>query len=121
MILPEGHTFGDIRGLIRCTPEQALEDFGFVMSPSAEGIILRGYTYKNTYGKKIKGTFVSNYIPPGNPQTIPQQAWRDVMKDAVAEWKALHPYVQDEWRRKAKGKKASGYNLFLRDYLEQHH
>jgi hypothetical protein len=90
------------------------------MRPDASGVVFRGYTYLNANGKKIKGTFISNYIPPGNPQTTKQQDWRKIMKDAVISWQDPHtdkPY----WYKKARGVKMSGYNLFVREYLRQHH
>jgi hypothetical protein len=120
MILPEGNPFGQIRGLIRCTPEEALRDFNFVMSPSAEGVIFRGYTYLNANGKKIKGTFASNYIPPSNPQTIPQQAKRGIFAHAILHWQLLDESEKDEYRRRARQLKMSGYNLHNKEYLNSH-
>jgi hypothetical protein len=120
MILPEGNPFGSLRGRIKCTPEEALKSWGFVMREDATGVIFRGYTYLNPNGKKIRGTFISNYIPPGNPKTEKQKAWRKIMKDAVAHWLLLCPPEQTEWRRKAKKMKMSGYNLHNREWLRTH-
>ena len=121
MILPEGNPFGTIRGLIRCTPEEALRDFGFTMDPEAQGIIFRGYTYLASTGKKVKGTFVSNYFPPGNPQTGKQQTWRGVLREAILHWQLLDPPAKAEYRRRAKNMKMSGYNLHNREWLRDHH
>lgn len=120
MILPEGNPFGEIRGLIRCTPEEAIRDFGFAMREDAQGVIFRGYTYLSPNGKKLKGTFLSNYIPSGNPQTIPQQAWRTIMHDAVVHWQLLHLEEKNIYRQRAKKMNMSGFNLHNKEYLQSH-
>ena len=61
----------------------------------------------------------TNYFPK-NPQTIPQQAWRQVFKDMVATWNALNPAEKAEWNKKAAKLPYSGYCLFTKWYLDSH-
>jgi len=120
MLLPNNHPFGSLRGKLSCTPEMALEMFGFVMHPDATGVIFRVYRYKD--GPSVKtGTFISNYFPPSNPQTPAQQAHRAKMKAAVLHWQGLTPEQRAEWNAKAKKKqrKYAGYQLHNQDFIRK--
>jgi len=124
MIIPEGHRFGEMRGKISCTPEEALKEYNFIMSPTAQGILFRGYTYLDALGHKHKGTFISNWNPPANPQTGPQQAWRDKMHDAVLDWQFLvthNPGAVQAFNKRARKIHMSGFNLHNKEYLNAHH
>lgn len=57
------------------------------------------------------------FYRPTNPQTIPQQALRGTFADGVANWQGLTTLEKVEYNNRAKGKKMSGYNLFLREYM----
>ena len=59
------------------------------------------------------------YIP-SNPQSGPQQSNRQKITDGVAAWQALTDEQKDVYNERAKYKKLSGYNLFLREYLLSH-
>jgi hypothetical protein len=91
------------------------------MRPRAEGVIFRGYTYQDENGHNKKGTFLSNYTPPGNPQTIPQQTWRATMTAAVLNWHNLGQQAKQSWNNRAKKMHMSGFNLHNREYLRDHH
>ena len=60
------------------------------------------------------------YYVPTNPQTIPQQANRQKITDGVIAWQALTDSQKDVYNERAKYKKLSGYNLFLKEYLLSH-
>jgi len=54
-----------------------------------------------------------------NPQTIRQQSWRDVVASGVLAWRALSASQKLKWNKLANGRRMSGYNAFLSDYLNQ--
>jgi hypothetical protein len=57
------------------------------------------------------------YYITKNPRYAPQQAWRQIFADAVLAWQGLTPAEKAVYNIKAKGKRMSGYNLFLKEYL----
>jgi hypothetical protein len=116
MIVPEGQ-LQNLTGKVKCTPEEALANWGFIMSPTAQGVIFRRYTYIDSCGHKRKGVFISNYNPPGNPQTPRQQEWRKKMEEAVTLWQKLPMETKRKWNQKAIPLRMSGFNLHNREYL----
>jgi hypothetical protein len=60
------------------------------------------------------------YYIPKNPRTAAQQAWRSVFAGAVSAWHELTPEEKAAYNENAKGKRMSGYNLFIREYLLSH-
>lgn len=111
----KGFHWGKITGKLSCTPEQALRDFGFGMKPDAQGIIFREYTYTNAEGKRVKGTFINNYFPPSNPQTVTQQANRRrfaILSHIAVEHPDLIYKVWQPLSKKRDPKKAHGFNEF---------
>jgi len=60
------------------------------------------------------------YYITKNPRTIPQQANRQIYADGVAAWQALTENEKATYNIRAKGKKYSGYNLYLKEYLLSH-
>jgi hypothetical protein len=60
------------------------------------------------------------YYIPRNPRTTTQQAWRSVFAQAVFAWQQLTPEEKMFYNERAKGKRMSGYNLFIREYLLSH-
>lgn len=119
MILKPGNRWGAITGKISWTPAQALKETGFVMHPDALGVIFRTYTYLDNNNQPHKGTFISNYFPPSNPQTPAQQHRRGIFAGAVARWQALHPGQREEWNKRARGHPLSGFNLFMRNAMKE--
>lgn len=73
-LMRKGLQWGDLRGLIRITGAEALEDFGFTTKPGAEGIMFRKYTYVTSGGKRTTGIFINNYMPRVQPHTPAQTA-----------------------------------------------
>jgi len=59
------------------------------------------------------------YIPT-NPQTGPQQAWRQVYTDSIVAWHNLTDEQKEIYNENAIGQKMSGYNLFQKEYLLSH-
>jgi len=60
------------------------------------------------------------YYITKNPRYAPQQAWRGIFADAVLAWQGLTAPEKAVYNIKAKGKRMSGYNFFLKEYLESH-
>lgn len=58
-----------------------------------------------------------DFYVPYNPRTAEQQAWRSDFADAVASWQSLTNEEKKEYNSKAQGKKMSGYNLYISNYL----
>lgn len=86
--------------------------FGFYSKYS--GIYQKHYYYGEAYISKMK------FYRPTNPQTVDQQNWRAVMADAVLAWQSLDLDAKKIFNKRAVQYKISGYNLFLRDYLNSH-
>lgn len=76
--------------------------------------------YQRRRGKKGQINVLEKFYRPTNPRTVPQQAQRAKMTAAVAAWQSLTGSQQKEYDVKAKGKQMSGFNLFLREYLNSH-
>ena len=60
------------------------------------------------------------YYITRNPRTPAQQAQRQKFADAVHAWQDLTEEEKMSYNERAKGKRLSGYNLFLREYLLSH-
>jgi len=119
MILQPGNRWGKITGKISWTPEQALKETGFVMHPDALGVIFRTYTNLDDNNQPRKGTFISNYFPPSNPQTPAQQHRRGIFAGAVTRWQTLSSEQKKEWNKQARGRPLSGFNLFMKEAMTQ--
>lgn len=119
MILKPGNPWGRIRGKVSLNPEQALKMWGFIMDPTAKGVIFREYTYLDDNLKKHRGTFISNYFPPSNPQTEPQQANREKMRNAVIHWQSLDQGRKNFYNREASRRhlQMSGFNYHNRLHM----
>jgi len=57
------------------------------------------------------------YYIPKNPRTVSQQSNRQKYKNAVAAWQALTNSQKEVYNMRARNKKFSGYNLFIKEYL----
>ncbi len=60
------------------------------------------------------------YYITRNPRTEPQQTNRAKMAAAVLAWQGLTTPEKMVYYKRAIGKRLSGYNLFLKEYLESH-
>ena len=70
----------------------------------------------DTQGPKQQVLRQEFYIP-SNPRTVPQQAQRTKMANAILAWQGLTTEQKNVYNENAKYKKLSGYNLFLKGYL----
>lgn len=82
------------------------------ITPTSRIGIYRRFT-QGPVRRIVKNRF---YIPT-NPRTVPQQARRQVYADGVAAWQALTYPEKQVYNTRAKGRKLSGYNLFMQEYL----
>lgn len=57
---------------------------------------------------------------PKNKKTIPQQANRAKFADAITAWQGLTEEQKKIYNTNSSGKQMSGYNLFIRQYLQSH-
>ena len=57
------------------------------------------------------------YYITRNPRSYEQQANRQKYADGVAAWQALTSDEKNQYNIRAKGKRMSGYNLFLKEYM----
>lgn len=56
------------------------------------------------------------YIPK-NPQTTPQQTWRDKFKDGMTAWANLTDEQKNVYNLQGKRFKKHGVNIFMTEYL----
>lgn len=76
------------------------------------------YQVRTKYGKQV--VVKQKYYNPTNPQTVAQQAWRQIYADSIVAWQALTPAEKDVYNKRVKYKNLSGYNLFQKEYLLSH-
>ena len=69
--------------------------------------------------KKVIQEKLPFYIPT-NPRTVPQQANRQKMSNAVVAWQALTDKQRKVYNVSAIGRHMSGFNVFLSQYLLSH-
>jgi hypothetical protein len=80
-------------------------------------IILSGiFRERIIFGKRYRERLP--YYVPKNPQTESQQANRQKIADGVLAWQALTDNEKSVYNKKTIGRKLSGYNLFLKEYLK---
>jgi len=76
------------------------------------------------YQKRIENGEVfyikEKFYIPSNPQSVPQQAHRQKYGEAVGAWRNLTAEQKEVYNKRAVGKKFSGYNLFVKEYLNSH-
>ena len=60
------------------------------------------------------------HVIPTDYKTAPQIACRQRLKAATLAWQQLQEEEKAGWRRKARHRKATGFNLFVRDYCHNH-
>ncbi len=76
------------------------------------------YQVRTRFGKQVQ--VKEKFYVPTNPQTIPQQANRQLMIDGVLAWQGLTTEQKAIYNKRAIGKNMSGYNIFLSEYLYSH-
>lgn len=86
--------------------------FGFYSWYS--GIYQKLYIWGKPYISRKKFNWGSN------PQTEVQQLWRSVIASGVLEWQSFTSDQKLSYNARARGLTMSGYNLFLREWLNSH-
>ncbi|MGH7726361.1 MAG: hypothetical protein ACREOU_13115 [Candidatus Eiseniibacteriota bacterium] len=61
--------------------------------------------------------YLKRYAAPANPRTPGQRAARLAFARAVHAWQAAEPTVKARWNEAARTQAATGYNLFIKDFL----
>lgn len=100
----------DIRGRLRIK-DQTGEDVDIVVQLVAAGLGNGRMTGKRQYQVR---RHCQHPMQPNSPE---QLAWKDKFSAATAAWKALTEEERAVWRREAKPKKRTGWNLFISRYL----
>ena len=106
-----------IRRSIRAPSQYGVRGYG-AHSYGAGADICGIYQIRVRKGKQI--IVKEKFYVPTNPQTEGQQAWRQIFADAIAGWQALTSEQKAVYNINAKYKPYSGYNLYLREYLQSH-
>lgn len=70
----------------------------------------------NQFNKKII-VRMRHYVTP-NPQTEPQQTWRNYFATVLASWQALTENEKNIWRSKSYPAHMSGWNRYARVHLK---
>lgn len=115
-----------VLGMEKLLSLHASKKFGFT---AAAGFARCGYSrcgsskeFGGVYQKKLtkNGWKVSRgrYQRPTNPQTTEQQAWRSVFAAGVVAYGDLTTDEKVVLSRQGRAYKMSGWNLFLRQYLQ---
>jgi len=76
------------------------------------------YRRDNVTGKVIH--YREAYYIPKNPRTEKQQAQRAKYAAGIIVWQSLTEEQKAVYNERAKRKKISGYNLFIKEYLLSH-
>lgn len=77
--------------------------------------VLGIYRVRRRWGKVIHERLP--FYTPTNPQTVPQQANRQKLTDAVAGWQGLTNNQKEIYNERARYKPFSGYNLYIGEYI----
>lgn len=111
-----GYTFEN-----RIIRQDVVDDSGELMRP---GVYQKRYGGYNNYGYSKKYPKYCYYMrisynPPSDPKTKKQQARRQKMARAVSAWHDLPESEKEKYRAKARNQRYSGYNLFIKEYMNQ--
>jgi len=91
----------------------------YLQMPGKEAVLISGIFQKRyNMGRAI--TALVSYMIPKNPRTEAQQANREKYADGVLAWQNLTTEQKQVYNDAMRGKKMSGYNFFLREYLKSH-
>jgi len=75
--------------------------------------LAEGYIVSSRKGKP----YLKRYAAPANPRTAGQRAARGAFARAVHAWQAADSVVRARYNESARTQAATGYNLFIRDFL----
>ena len=76
--------------------------------------------YQQRKCKEGKITIKMKFYTPRNPRTENQQANRAIFAAAVAAYQLLTAEQKMAYHKRAVGKKFTGYNLFITEYMSSH-
>ena len=72
-----------------------------------------GYILSSRKGRP----YLKRYASPRNPRTPGQKSARLAFARAVHAWQAADPAVKARWNEQARNQRATGYNLFIQEFL----
>lgn len=75
--------------------------------------LAEGYILSSRKGRP----YLKRYASPRNPDTPGQRSARLAFARAVHAWQAADPAVKARWNEAAKNQRATGYNLFIQEFL----
>lgn len=75
------------------------------------------YLKKITSGQYHKSICRMRHYVPQNPQTIPQQNWRNYFATVLASWQALTENEKNVWRKQSFPAHMSGWNRYAKYHL----
>lgn len=88
------------------------------------GFVQMGYNnigtdyFKNkTKGQHHRTIIKCKHYVPSNPQTVPQQTWRNYFATVLASWQALTENEKDVWRKQSFPAHMSGWNRYAKHHL----
>lgn len=73
------------------------------------------YQLKGAPGRRVLSK--SKFYRPSNPRTPPQQNWRAIFRAGVLLWQGLTPDARTPYNEEARRLRMSGFNLFMREWL----
>lgn len=96
--------------------------------PNGFGLIRFGWT---VYGEDVewagnfqrrklskgRGVIKTPHMWPSNPQTETQQSWRAIFATGVSAWQSLTTVDKSKYNRRARPLQMSGFNLYMREWL----
>ena len=91
----------------------------YLLQPPDKSILVSGVYQRRRNGGRVVTALIRHMIPK-NPRTEGQQANRQKIADGVEAWQNLTSEQKEVYNVRTIGKKMSGYNLFLREYLKSH-
>ena len=101
------------------------EYYDFMIGLEARKSIARIRTFRIRHGNGEYGSVPGRiyqdqmkYYTPANPQTAPQQEWRDTFSDGVVEALALTEEQKQPYKNRAKEVRGqTWFTIFMSDYL----
>jgi len=91
----------------------------YIPRHNKDPMLMSGIFQRRHRGSKRITALLKYYQPP-NMRTAPQLVRRGAFADAVAGWQGLTTNQKQVYNERASGKKMSGYNLYLKEYLLSH-
>jgi len=77
----------------------------------------KGFWTKDWQPRGRKANFKMKFYTPFNPQTVPQQANRSKFAIAISNWQGFTNEQRLVYNRRSKRLRMSGYNLYIKEYM----